>query len=89
MEKELKAEPKFTLAEFSKEETESLTKDLTEVLAKHQGHLEAIPKIVRNGQQFGIGTDIIALKKIELVPKQEGIKSPYTNGADSPATETA
>lgn len=66
-------EKRFTLVELSKEEGDALTKDLQEVLAKHNCEL-------------GVKAAINLMKRVEIDEQDEPIISPY-NGTDSDKTE--
>lgn len=80
-------EPKFSLVDYSPEVAKEVTEALDEVLKKHDGQFVVTPVINPNGT---IGAKVEVFKKVELVPKEEGVPSPFvTNGENSDNTAEA
>lgn len=66
-------QPQFQLKEFSLEELKQFNLDLQAFLDNHSAHLIAHPYISDDGLTKG---RIMAFKKVELVPKEDGTLEP-------------
>lgn len=77
-------EPQYTLADFSIEEAKEITEALTAILSKHNGQFY-INQFIKAGK---IEAELQVLKKVELIPKETGIPSPFVpNGENNTQAE--
>lgn len=60
----------YTLADFTPEEVKAFNTELEALLKKHTGEIVVTPIINQNGT---IGAKVEVFKKVELVPKAEGV----------------
>lgn len=65
--------PQFTLRPFPPDELTAFNNALQELCDKHSAHLVAKPSIAENGT---ITSNMMAFKKIQLVPKEDGTLVP-------------
>lgn len=81
-------QPQFTYSDTTAEEVAGFNKELGELGEKHGFVLCPVPYIGKEGK---IDAQITILKKVELVPKADGVPSPYNGndnaGNDSESTE--
>lgn len=63
---------KYTLAELTTEEGDAFTKEMTELLEKHN-------------VEVGVKSTIEILKRVEV--KEDGVPTPYTDNGESNTTE--
>ncbi len=80
-------EPKHALVDFSDEEAKEVLAEVESVLTKHNGQFY-IHQFINKGI---IEANLQILKKVELIPKEEGVPSPYkeNGGNESDKTESA
>lgn len=79
-------EKQYSLVDFSPEEAKYITAEFDAVLEKYNGQLAVTPIINKNGT---LGAKAELFKKVELVPKAEGVLSPYLKENGENANETA
>lgn len=80
----MQKEPTYTLQDFSPEEGKQITADIDAVLAKYSAHFVIVPTIQPNGT---LSAKAELFKKVELIPKEQGVPSPFTeNGGNDNAT---
>lgn len=79
----MEKEPKYSLSEVSKEQSDSFMKEFQELLNKHSLYYEPVPQFTRDSltSPWKIQCQILLQKKTEIVEPtvEKGIPSPFSN----------
>lgn len=82
-------EKKYTTKDVSQEELEAFNKDLQEVISKHGVEMRLIPLFKPNTTgSFNVDSQIYVYKKVELIPKDEGVPSPFIENGENNSDTT-